>query len=106
MSLKTAEIIEKIVAVERNRIDNISSDIKNIDENMGKAIPEIKRNSNKLERVEVHIENFNEFIQNTNKSIIEINISLSSVQEKLLNNDQITEEINGVLEQHQDNLKL
>merc|ERR1711892_395149 len=46
------------------------------------------------------------FIQNTNKRMVEINISLGSVNEKLLNNDQITEEINGVLEQHQDDIKL
>ena len=36
----------------------------------------------------------------------EINISLGSVNEKLLNKDQITEEINGVIEQHQDDIKL
>merc|ERR1712106_427288 len=68
----------KYLEVERQRIDNIGSDI----------------------------ENFDEFIQNANKRMAEINISLGSVNEKLLNNDQITEEINGVLEQHQDDIKL
>merc|ERR1712106_393353 len=92
--------------VERQRIDNIGSDIKNLDENLGKAVPEIKKNSDKLLSLDVHLENFNEFIQNANKRIAEINISLGSVNEKLLNNDQITEEINGVLEQHQDDIKL
>merc|ERR1712106_706031 len=96
----------KYLEVERQRIDNIGSDIKNIDENLGKAVPEIKKNSDKLLSLDVHIENFNEFIQNTNKRMVEINISLGSVNEKLLNNDQITEEINGVLEQHQDDIKL
>merc|ERR1711935_701824 len=96
----------KYLEVERQRIDNIGSDIKNLDENLGKAVPEIKKNSDKLLSLDVHIENFNEFIQNTNKRMVEINISLGSVNEKLLNNDQITEEINGVLEQHQDDIKL
>merc|ERR1711892_460804 len=96
----------KYLEVERHRIDNIGSDIKNLDENLGKAVPEIKKNSDKLLSLDVHIENFNEFIQNTNKRMVEINISLGSVNEKLLNNDQITEEINGVLEQHQDDIKL
>merc|ERR1712106_101425 len=96
----------KYLGVERQRIDNIGSDIKNLDENLGKAVPEIKKNSDKLLSLDVHIENFNEFIQNTNKRMVEINISLGSVNEKLLNNDQITEEINGVLEQHQDDIKL
>merc|ERR1712106_1117011 len=96
----------KYLDVERQRIDNIGSDIKNLDENLGKAVPEIKKNSDKLLSLDVHIENFNEFIQNTNKRMVEINISLGSVNEKLLNNDQITEEINGVLEQHLDDIKL
>merc|ERR1712106_660179 len=96
----------KYLEVERQRIDNIGSDIKNLDENLGKAVPEIKKNSDKLLSLDVHIENFNEFIQNTNKRMVEINISLGSVNEKLLNNDQITEEINGVLGQHQDDIKL
>merc|ERR1711892_15608 len=96
----------KYLEVERQRIDNIGSDIKNLDENLGKAVPEIKKNSDKLLSLDVHIENFNEFIQNTNKRMVDINISLGSVNEKLLNNDQITEEINGVLEQHQDDIKL
>merc|ERR1711935_1493 len=96
----------KYLEVERQRIDNIGSDIKNLDENLRKAVPEIKKNSDKLLSLDVHIENFNEFIQNTNKRMAEINISLGSVNEKLLNNDQITEEINGVLEQHQDDIKL
>merc|ERR1712106_162388 len=96
----------KYLEVERQRIDNIGSDIKNLDENLGKAVPEIKKNSDKLLSLDVHIENFKEFIQNTNKRMVEINISLGSVNEKLLNNDQITEEINGVLEQHQDDIKL
>merc|ERR1711892_868441 len=96
----------KYLEVERQRIDNIGSDIKNLDENLGKAVPEIKKNSDKLLSLDVHIENFNEFIQNTNKRMVEINISLGSVNEKLLNNEQITEEINGVLEQHQDDIKL
>merc|ERR1712128_290698 len=96
----------KYLEVERQRIDNIGSDIKNLDENLGKAVPEIKKNSDRLLSLDVHIENFNEFIQNTNKRMAEINISLGSVNEKLLNNDQITEEINGVLEQHQDDIKL
>merc|ERR1712106_470168 len=96
----------KYLEVERQRIDNIGSDIKNLDENLGKAVPEIKKNSDKLLSLDVHIENFNEFIQNTNKRMVEINISLGSVNEKLQNNDQITEEINGVLEQHQDDIKL
>merc|ERR1712106_224082 len=96
----------KYLEVERQRIDNIGSDIKNLDENLGKAVPEIKKNSDKLLSLDVHIENFNEFIQNTNKRMVEINISLGSVNEKLLNNDQITEEINGVLEQHLDDIKL
>merc|ERR1712106_418853 len=96
----------KYLEVERQRIDNIGSDIKNLDENLGKAVPEIKKNSDKLLSLDVHIEKFNEFIQNANKRMAEINISLGSVNEKLLNNDQITEEINGVLEQHQDDIKL
>merc|ERR1711892_992232 len=96
----------KYLEVERQRIDNIGSDIKNLDENLGKTVPEIKKNSDKLLSLDVHIENFNEFIQNTNKRMVEINISLGSVNEKLLNNEQITEEINGVLEQHQDDIKL
>merc|ERR1711935_763116 len=96
----------KYLEVERQRIDNIGSDIKNLDENLRKAVPEIKKNSDKLLSLDVHIENFNEFIQNTNKRMAEINIPLGSVNEKLLNNDQITEEINGVLEQHQDDIKL
>merc|ERR1712106_299525 len=96
----------KYLEVERQRIDNIGSDIKNLDDNLGKAVPEIKKNSDKLLSLDVHIENFNEFIQNANKRMVEINISLGSVNEKLLNNDQITEEINGVLEQHQDDIKL
>merc|ERR1712106_314362 len=96
----------KYLEVERQRIDNIGSDIENLDENLGRAVPEIKKNSDKLLSLDVHIENFDEFIQNTNKRMVEINISLGSVNEKLLNNDQITEEINGVLEQHQDDIKL
>ena len=55
---------------------------------------------------DVHMENFNDFIQDANKIMAEINISLGSVNEKLLNKDQITEEINGVIEQHQDDIKL
>merc|ERR1712106_1095967 len=65
----------KYLEVERQRIDNIGSDIKNIDENLGKAVPEIKKNSDKLLSLDVHIENFNEFIQNTNKRMVEINSS-------------------------------
>merc|ERR1712106_1063372 len=65
----------KYLEVERQRIDNIGSDIKNLDENLGKAVPEIKKNSDKLLSLDVHIENFNEFIQNTNKRMVEINSS-------------------------------
>merc|ERR1712106_85760 len=57
----------KYLEVERQRIDNIGSDIKNLDEHLGKAVPEIKKNSDKLLSLDDHIENFNEFIQNTNK---------------------------------------
>ena len=54
---------------------------------MGKAVPEIKKNSDKLLSWDVHIENFNDFIQDANKRIK-------------------FSEINGVLEQHQDDIKL
>ena len=70
------------------------------------SVHETKENSDKLLGLDACIDNYNDCIQDANKRMAEINISLGSVNKKLLNNDQITEEIIGVIEQHQDDIKL
>merc|ERR1712025_82603 len=100
-----ADDFMKYLEVERQRIDNIGSDIKNVDENLGKAVPEIKKNTDRLDNLDSQNRNMEEMLQQVNKTINDMRVSIESVNTKLENNYKITEEINGVLEQHQDDIK-
>merc|ERR1712025_344728 len=100
-----ADDFMKYLEVERQRIDNIGSDIKNLDENLGKAVPEIKKNTDRLDNLDSQNRNMEEILQQVNKTINDMRGLIESVNTKLENNDKITEEIKGVLEQHQDDIK-
>merc|ERR1712066_1021996 len=96
-----ADDFMKYLEVERQKIDNTGSDIKNLD----KAVPEIKKNTDRLDNLDSQNRNMEEILQQVNKTINDMRVSIESLNTKLENNDKITEEINGVLEQHQDDIK-
>merc|ERR1712066_1153846 len=55
-----ADDFMKYLEVEKQRIDNIGSDIKNLDKNLGKAVPEIKKNTDRLDNLDSQNRNMEE----------------------------------------------
>merc|ERR1711915_930310 len=98
--------IMKYLDVERKRIDNMGSDIKNLDESIGKAIPNIKNNSEKLDALISQLKEIENNLQLQSQINDETKSNVDKINTRLLEGDKLAEEINGVLEKHDDNIKL
>merc|ERR1711915_17615 len=98
--------IMKYLDVERKRIDNMGSDIQNLDESIGKAIPNINNNSEKLDALISQLKEIEDNLQLQSQINVETKSNVDKINIRLLEGDKLAEEINGVLEKHDDNIKL
>merc|ERR1711915_180123 len=98
--------IMKYLDVERKRIDNMGSDVQNLDESIGKAIPNIKNNSEKLDALISQLKEIENNLQLQSQNNDETKSNVDKINTRLLEGDKLAEEINVVLEKHDDNIKL
>merc|ERR1712228_782710 len=98
--------IMKYLDVERKRIDNMGLDVQNLDESIGKAIPNIKNNSEKLDALISQLKEIENNLQLQSQINDETKSNVDKINTRLLEQDKLAEEINGVLEKHDDNIKL
>merc|ERR1712176_917699 len=89
--------IMKYLDVERKRIDIMGSDIQGIDESLGKAIPSIKNNTEKLDDLLSQLKDIQNNLQIQFKINDETKVDIDRINSKLSDGDKLAEEINGFL---------
>merc|ERR1712130_809129 len=99
-----AEDLLKYLQVERQRIDNLSSDLQDVDENLKKTVPEVKRNTDRLDSIDTTIENLDQKVVITTNKVQENDKEIEILKEKFLQQNNSLLDIGDRVNDNKDNI--
>merc|ERR1712130_427787 len=99
-----AEDLLKYLQVERQRIDNLSSDLQDVDENLKKTVPEVKRNTDRLDSIDTTIENLAQKVVITTNKVQENDKEIEILKEKFLQQNNSLLDIGDRVNDNKDNI--
>merc|ERR1712130_122858 len=99
-----AEDLLKYLQVERQRIDNLSSDLQDVDENLKKTVPEVKRNTDRLDSIDTTIENLDKKVVITTNKVQENDKEIEILKEKFLQQNNSLLDIGDRVNDNKDNI--
>merc|ERR1711892_1123400 len=104
LETKSEDFLEYL-QVERQRIDNVESELNNLDETVKKAQPEIKRNTERIDELDANQTNIGKNLDDTSNQVqdnVKEIASLKQVQANLNNN---LGDVEGGVKQNEDQIK-
>ena len=95
----------KYLQVERQRIDNVESELNTLDETVKKAQPEIRRNSERLDDLEAHQANIVKNLDDTSNQVQDNVKEIASLKQMTGNQNNNLGDIEDRLKQSEDQIK-
>merc|ERR1711970_261756 len=95
----------KYLQVERQRIDNVESELKNLDETVQKAQPEIKRNTERLDGLDAHHNELAKNLNETSKQVQDNSKEITSLKQVITNQNNNLGDLEGRVKQNEDQIK-
>ena len=95
----------KYLQVERQRIDNVESELNTLDETVKKAQPEIRRNSERLEDLEAHQANIVKNLDDSSNQVQDNVKEIASLKQMTDNQNNNLGDIEDRLKQSEDQIK-
>merc|ERR1712236_191379 len=105
ISLETkSEDFLKHLQVERQRIDNVESELNNLDEIVKKVQPEIKRNTDRLDGLDAHHNDLVKNLNETSKQVQDNSKEISSLKQVITNQNNSFGDLESRVKQNEDHL--
>merc|ERR1712142_1196606 len=95
----------KYLQIERQRIDNVESELNTLDETVKKAQPEIRRNSERLDDLEAHQANIVKNLDDTSNQVQDNVKEIASLKQMTGNQNNNLGDIEDRLKQSEDQIK-
>merc|ERR1712123_221830 len=95
----------KYLQVERQRIDNVESDLNNLDETVKKAQPEIKRNTERIDELDANQTNIGKNLDDTSNQVQDNVKEIASLKQVMGNQNNNLGDVEERLKQNEDQIK-
>merc|ERR1712123_319577 len=106
LTLETkSEDFLKYLQVERQRIDNVESDLNNLDETVKKAQPEIKRNTDRLDELDANQTNIGKNLDDTSNQVQDNVKEIASLKQVMGSQNNNLGDVEERLKQNEDQIK-
>merc|ERR1712128_85200 len=106
LTLETkSEDFLKYLQVERQRIDNVESELNNLDETVKKAQPEIKRNTERIDELDANQTNIGKNLDDTSNQVQDNVKEIASLKQVMGNQNNNLGDVEERLKQNEDQIK-
>jgi len=95
----------KYLQVERQRIDNVESELNNLEETVQKAQPEIKRNTDRLDELDARHTNLGKNLEETSNQVQDNVKEIASLKQVQANQNNNLGDVEGRVKQNEDQIK-
>merc|ERR1712123_459284 len=95
----------KYLQVERQRIDNVESEVNNLEETVQKAQPEIKRNTDRLDELDARHTNLGKNLEETSNQVQDNVKEIASLKQVQANQNNNLGDVEGRVKQNEDQIK-
>merc|ERR1712128_53532 len=95
----------KYLQVERQRIDNVESELNNLDETVKKAQPEIKRNTERIDELDANQTNIGKNLDDTSNQVQDNVKEIASLKQVMGNQNNNLGDVEERLKQNEDQIK-
>merc|ERR1712106_333404 len=95
----------KYLQVERQRIDNVESELNNLEETVQKAQPEIKRNTDRLVELDARHTNLGKNLEETSDQVQDNVKEIASLKQVQANQNNNLGDVEGRVKQNEDQIK-
>merc|ERR1711892_334172 len=104
LETKSEDFLEYL-QVERQRIDNVESELNNLDETVKKAQPEIKRNTERIDELDANQTNIGKNLDDTSNQVQDNVKEIASLKQVMGNQNNNLGDVEERLKQNEDQIK-